>query len=106
MENRLDCLFASRRGGLWFSGIFLVTVLVLCWRLAKHCKRCGATSTTAASVEPPGILGGRTGTPRFGVPPNRTNQPSAAATAPSVRPMRAMASLELTDHDANGSDNA
>jgi hypothetical protein len=107
MENRLDCLFASRRGGLWFSGIFLVAVVVLCWKVAKHCKSCGPTSTTAASVEPPGIRGGRTGTPRFGgVPPNRTNNPSAAAASPSVVPMRAMASPELTDHDANGSDNA
>jgi hypothetical protein len=67
MANRLDCLFASRRGGLWFSGIAIVALIVLCWKLAKHCKTCTVASTgttTTASVEPPGILG-RTGTPRL-----------------------------------------
>jgi hypothetical protein len=111
MANRLDCLFASRRGGLWFSGIAIVALIVLCWKLAKHGKTCTVASTgttTTVSVEPPGIRG-RTGTPRFGASgalarPHRGNLRPSSGAAPTV-PFHG-ASPELANHDATGSDQA
>jgi hypothetical protein len=96
LENRLDCLFASRRGELWFSGIVIASLIVLWWKLAKHCKSSGTTSTTAPPLPPQ-----ETARVLWTNPAPRLVDNSRAA--PSVT-SHVVASPELPDHDANNSD--